>query len=255
MTIGKCKLCLLEGMELQDSHFLSKGIYKILRDDNAKNPNPWSLTDEKAVQISFQLKAPLLCRHCEQERISRNGQSWRVAKCLKKDGSCPLAPVLASTPPDVSLSTTPTRVHYAARIPEIDRSALAYFAASIFWRGSIHPWNRDGSVPIKLGPFQESFRKYLMGQGDFPTDCALLVTVREGKEIDRLTYAPVGERREIFHVYKFPMPGLAFSMVVSKNIPANFREKCFVRGPGNPIITTPIIEKWLLQDAVQLREK
>lgn len=81
------------------------------------------------------------------------------------------------------------------------------------------------------------------------------VVVREGKETGRLTYVPVGERKGNIHIYKFPMPGLAFSLMVSKNIPDNYREMCFVRGLGNPIIVTTIIEKLLEEVAViQLRK-
>jgi hypothetical protein len=113
----------------------------------------------------------------------------------------------------------------------------------------------DGSIPVKLGPFQEQFRTYLMGQAAFPKDASLWFVVREGKQINRLTYAPIGARQGNFHAYKFPMPGFAFSMLVSKNIPANHRERCFVHGPGNPVIVTTLIDKLLVDDAVKMRQK
>jgi len=250
----QCKLCLQRVASLRDSHFLSAGIYRILRDDNEKNPNPWLLTGKTAVQSSRQLKARLLCRDCEQ-RFSKLGENWVLKNCLRKDGSFALASILASRSPDLWSNENPTKLYYASRIPEIDIPALAYFAASIFWRGSIHPWNDDGSIPVGLGPFQEQFRQYLIGQQAFPKDSSLWVVVREGKEIDRLTYAPIGARQGNFHAYKFPMPGLAFSMAVSKNIPANHRERCFVHGHGNPIIVTTLIDKLLVNDAVKMRQK
>lgn len=254
MKIGKCKLCLRDGLELQDSHFLPKGVYRILRDDGAPNPNPWLISERKSVQISLQLKAPLLCRDCEQ-RFSKHGEAWVLANCLKKDRSFPLASILASREPDVVSDRDLTRVYWAANIPEINCSALSYFAASMFWRGSIHTWNQDGSIPVELGPFQESFREYLLGQADYPDECALLVSVREGEEIDRLTHAPIGERRDLFHVYRFPMPGLVFSLAVGRNIPTNFRQGCFAHMPNKPIIVTPIIEKWLKRDADKVLQK
>jgi len=165
------------------------------------------------------------------------------------------AAILASRTPDISSDKTTTRLYYAAKIPEINISALAYFATSIFWRGSIHPWNDDGSIPVRLGPFQEQFRQYLLALLPFPKDCSLSVVVREGKEIDRLTYAPLGKREENFHVYKFPMPAIGFSIVVSKNIPRNYREKCFVHGHGNPIVVTTLIEEFLMADAVKMGQE
>jgi hypothetical protein len=252
--LGQCRLCLRNPLALRDSHFLSAGIYKILRDDSDKNPNPWLLTEKSAFQTSWQMKARLLCCDCEQ-RLSRFGENWVLRNCLREDRSFPLAALLASKPPDLFSERTTTRVYYGAGISEIDVPALAFFATSIFWRGSIHPWNRDGSVPITLGPFQESFRQYLSGTGPFPEHCALWVAVREGNDLDRLTYAPLGERRDRVHIYKFPMPGFGFSLTVSKNIPGDFRKYCFVRGAGNPIVVTNLIEKFLEEDAVKLRQK
>jgi hypothetical protein len=250
----QCKLCLQRVASLRDSHFLSAGIYRILRDDDEKNPNPWVLSGKGAVQSSRQMKARLLCADCEQ-RLSKHGENWVLKHCLRKDGSFPLASILAARTPDISSPPNPTKIYYAAGIPEINISALAYFAASIFWRGSIHPWRDDGSIPVELGPFQEQFRKYLMGQEAFPKDASLWLMVREGKEIGRLTYAPIGARQGNFHTYKFPMPGVAFSLTVSKNIPANHREICLVHGPGNPVIVTSLIEKLLVSDAVKMRQK
>ena len=154
----------------------------------------------------------------------------------------------------MSSKDSSARVYYAAKIPEIDISALAYFGASIFWRGSIYPWNEDGSTPVRLGPFQEQFRQYLIlaNLAAFPKDCSLWGTVREGKEVSRLTHPPVGQRQGNFHIYRFPMPGLAFALTVSKNIPVLYREGCFVHAPGNPIIVTTLIEKFLEDAALRM---
>ncbi len=250
----QCKLCLQPVPSLRDSHFLSAGIYRILRDDNEKNPHPWVLSGKAAVQSSRQMKAHLLCAECEQ-RFSKLGENWALKHCLRKDGTFLLRSILSARTPNISAPPNPTKIYYASGIPEINIEALSYFAASIFWRGSIHPWNDDGSIPVNLGPFQEQFRRYLMGQQAFPKDASLWVVVREGKEIDRLTYAPIGSRQGNFHAYKFPMPGLAFSMAVSKNIPANHRERCLVHGPRNPIIVTTLIDKLLVDEAVKMHQK
>ena len=63
-VIGQCRLCLRTDSELQDSHFLSKGIYRILRDAGAKNPDPFLITAGSSVQTSKQLKKHLLCKEC-----------------------------------------------------------------------------------------------------------------------------------------------------------------------------------------------
>lgn len=247
---GKCKLC-LEIKDLQDSHFISKGIFKILREDGWDNPNPWKFTKKGAVQTSKQQTAYLLCWDCEQ-RLNKNGEAWVLKHCLRKDGKFRLASILAARKPDVWVKDNPTKVYYAANIPEIKIPALAYFAASIFWRGSIYHWKEDGSIPVELGPFQEEFREHLMGLKPFPQDCTLLLAVREGDEISRLTASPTTTRQGNFHVHTFPMPGLGFALAVGKNIPAKHREACFVHGPENPIIVTKIIEPILEDGALRM---
>jgi DNA polymerase-4 len=77
--------------------------------------------------------------------------------------------------------------------------------------------------------------------------------VIQPEEVDAfLVPLPVGR---LPGVGKVTMPGFAFSMLVSKNIPANHRERCFVHGPGNPVIVTTLIDKLLVDDAVKMRQK
>jgi hypothetical protein len=151
-VIGQCKLCLQSDAELQDSHYLSKGIYKRLRDERAANPNPFLITRTKGLQTSFQLKRPLFCKPCEVRQNS-GGEAWVLRHCLQSDGKFPLRDILADITPDLHSPGGPTKMYWAANIPEIRTAEIAYFAASIFWRGTLYPWNDDGSVPVDLGPF------------------------------------------------------------------------------------------------------
>ena len=247
----QCKLCLTHVHRLEDSHFLPKGIYKRLRDAKQKNPNPWHITSQHSVQTSVQLKAHLLCQNCEQ-RFSKFGEKWVLGHCLQQDGSFPLASFLSPKKPDVSSLHTSTKLYYAATFTEIDISALVYFAASVFWRGSIYPWNADGTIPVPLGPFQELLRRYLLGEQAFPQECALWVAVREMQNINRLTYAPTASREGRVHVYRFPMPGLFFLLMVSRNIPVSHRQKCIAHATGNPIFVTSVIESYFLSEGVKL---
>lgn len=249
--LGTCKLCLRDGVELRDSHFVPAGVYRILREESSKNPHPWLLTQSTSFQTSQQMTAPLLCDECEQ-RFSTYGENWVLRNCLRQNGSFRLASILESRTPDLTAPETTTKIHYAVNIPEIDLTALAYFAASIFWRGSVYPWS-DGNYPVRLGPFEESFRKYLLGDAGFPPDAALWVLVRPKSALDRATHTPAGGKTEEFHFHNFPMPGLAFSLFVGRRIPARLRgTTCFVRGVGNPIIISEHVEESILQTAIKM---
>jgi hypothetical protein len=250
---GQCRLCLRSPVELKNSHFMPAGVYRLLRDESStKNPNPVAISRKAAVQTSRQITASLLCGNCEG-RLSKNGENWVLRHCLRKDDSFPLSAILRSTTPDFFGPRTTTKIYRTARVAEINVDALAYFAASIFWRGSIHTWNDDGSVPIRLGPYQERFRRYLLSEGSFPEDCFLWVVVREPEgSISRLTYFPIGKRAGGFHVYKFPMPGLAFTLLVGKSIPTKYREICLVQGKGNPIVVSDVLEGSLMEEALRM---
>ncbi|MDB5976953.1 MAG: hypothetical protein JWR07_3713 [Nevskia sp.] len=249
---GQCKLCLPDRpIELRQSHYLPAAIYRVLRDEAERNPNPVMLNERGVVRTSRQMMAPLLCANCE-DRLNKGGERWTLANCIRRDGSFPLAELLASRSPDIASDTdTTTKMYFSSGIPEVDASAIRYFAASVFWRGAIHPW--DGTIPVRLGPYQEKFRRYLMGLQSFPENSALWVVVREGKEASRLTYSPVGARQGDCHIFRFPMPGLAFVLLVGKQIPARPRDYCFVRGQGNPIIVTSNLERLLIDEAVAMR--
>ena len=64
MRVGTCKLCQRIG-ELQDSHFMSKGIFAQLRTPTAKNPHPVLITPQVSVISSQQLRDYAFCSDCE----------------------------------------------------------------------------------------------------------------------------------------------------------------------------------------------
>lgn len=248
--IGKCKLCLFR-KELMRSHFIPAGIYRRLRNNTEDNPNPWVASKgSKPIQSSRQKWAYLLCSDCEQ-LFSKHGESWVLKHCKQQDGTFPLASILDSTLPDKE-GDGGTKLYSAARISEVDIAALTYFAASMFWRGSIYQWNKDGSIPVRLGPFDEPFREYLLGCNDFPNNCYLIVVLRKGNMSDMITYSPISLRTDLFHSHRFPIPGIAFTLMIGKRVPVEYRECCFVSGTGNPIIVTSALEKFIIQDVIRL---
>ena len=252
MKIGTCKLCLTSNASLQGSHYIPKGVYRQLREGGAGNPNPWLITKDRSVQSSKQLKANLFCDVCEA-LLSRHGEDWVLKHFLKANGEFKLQSILERHPPSFFSDNDSTRVYRAAQIPEIDVAALSYFAASIFWRGSIHGWNGDGSLPVPLGPYGEPLRRYLRTEESFPENMALLLAVRvpDGHNVSRLPATPVAKRLDRVRIFKFPMPGLAFALAVGRGLNQQMRRLCFVRGDGNPLAATSVLESIIQDDAVK----
>lgn len=248
---NQCKLCKRHPIELQDSHYIPAGIYRELRDKNYKNPNPKIITSKKSFQSSWQQKAKLLCSSCEQ-LISSNGENWTLKQILKANGTFGMRSILSSHKPSLTMGGNETKIFYASEIPGIDIKALTYFASSVFWRGSIHPWNMDKTIPVMLGPYEEHFRQYLLGNQGYPENCYLIVAVRQGTNESRITYPPLGKRDGCIHYYKFPIPGFAFTLIIGKSVSSIHRKLCFATQPQHPIIYTSVIEEMLESEVKKL---
>jgi len=245
----QCKLCLGYFDSLEDSHFLPAGIYRRLQASGLSNPNPWEISANGRVQTSRQITAHILCANCEQ-LFSRNGENWVLRNCIQKNRTFPLKKTLDKEIPEITEKES--KLYRVAQISSIDVSSLAYFGMSIFWRAGVHNWFNDWSPPISLGPYEEGIRQYLVGIASFPKDCSLIVVVRESGAINSATFPPSGGNVRTHHLYKFPMPGLAFLLGVGKKLPETSRKYCLIHGSQNPIIVTSAIEGDILAEVRQL---
>jgi hypothetical protein len=236
-----------KSQELKLSHFLPAGVYRATRDESQENPNPIMISDDCVRQDSKQVTAHVLCSECEQ-RLSKKGENWFLSHCSRK-GQFRLATLLdAATPVGASPSIT---VYHAAQILKIDVSALTYFAASMFWRAAVREWSLKASETksIQLGSYEERLRTHLMGETLFPQDCVLWVSVPATlTPFTSLSLTPYGSRREEYHMYKLIVLGIGFNLLVGSRIPQVERAMCFVRGQGNPIYRTDLLEQGALQD-------
>lgn len=245
--IGQCALCRRNGEELQDSHFLPAGVYRVIRDEREVNPDPLKFNDHGVFQNSAQVSDYLLCHKCE-ERLNKNGECWFLANYWRKK-QFRLASLLEAEVPEVIFPRI--KIYHAARIPRFNNDALTYFPASMFWRASVHRWRMAGkrNRGIELGPYEEQVRKYLLGEAQFPQDCVLWVSVPENiTPMAGLSLTPYGGRKGGHHAYKLILLGVGFHLLVGRRLPAEYREMCFVRGRGNPIFRTDMLEDAIMQD-------
>jgi hypothetical protein len=243
--IGKCALCLIEGKQLRDSHYVPAGVYRVLRDESAEdgNPNPILLGERAAIQTSKQITDYLLCPECE-DRLNRNGENYFLKICWRRNGF-KLHAILDATPP--SLLFPRIKVYAAANFPEINVQAISYFAASMFWRASVHDWNGRGDEQIQLGPYEQQFRKYLMAESDFPVDCALWVSVPDTiTPFTPSSFIPYGGRINGMWQYTSFILGVGFQLYVGNGVSQAHRELCFVRGKGHPIVKSDLQEQGIL---------
>ncbi len=238
MPMGKCKVC-LRTADLQNSHLMPASLYKKARIPGASNPNPTLITEKGTKQTSRQIRNHVLCRDCEQ-LFSKNGENYVMTQVF--DGNTKKFPLL-----DVLRTATPTWggpefVGYdLASTPAIDRDRLGYFALSVFWRASVHIWRERGEEPVTLdlgSVYNETLRKYLLGQSAFPPDVVLLIIACTDALSQDTFYVPSLGSKNVERTYSFMAKGLNFLMIVGKQLRAPAaRELCAVTGKRRLILS------------------
>jgi hypothetical protein len=220
-------------------------VYRVLRKEAQEDPLKFD--DHGITQDSRQVTAYLMCHDCEQ-RLNKNGENWFLANCSRKSGFRLLSRLEDSTP----VTALPNRkIYHAAAISGINVQALAYFAASMFWRSSVHPWKMDGRVSggIDLGQYEEELRTYLMGETEFPEHCVLLVSVPDkSTPFTGFTLARYGGRREGHRIYKLLVwESASICWLAGQSLHRNARCVSCV-GIGNPIYKTDALENGILNN-------
>ena len=130
----------------------------------------------------------------------------------------------------------PFAYYSGVAIPAVDVDALVYFALSMFWRASAHIWrNVSGYMEgIELGPFEETSRRFLLGDKS-PTDTVILMSVWPTKEVLPAAYTPRRGQEPGCHCFNFSIPGLEFKLMTGRGIPDDLRAMCSYGSPGKLI--------------------
>lgn len=124
---------------------------------------------------------------------------------------------------------SPPFVYDVSAITEIEVEKLAYFAASILWRGSAHQWRfgKQLLTRISLGPYEEELRQYLLGQAQFPRNAVLAVDVIADAILRRGVIPPFGGKREGgIWSYALPFFGIVLTMVIGNTMSKSLRKHC-----------------------------
>ncbi len=222
MPEGTCRLC-LKTAQLQDSHHLPKATYRLASKLGRGNASPIFTDGKTALETSLQLRKDLLCPTCEG-LFSKRGETWIMKHCRRSDHEFRLREAFGKyQPPEIKTIAT-------ARNRLVDGDALAYFAASMFWRAAVTEWRaptRGHAVAkLDLGPYEQALRLYLTEQADFPERVALIVFVGSltAKMANGIMIPPGLSSAEASHSrYSFAIPGIRFDLVTGSAVPPDVR--------------------------------
>jgi hypothetical protein len=241
---GVCKLCRATG-ELRRSHFIPAGAYRLIQ-ESADDP-PVVVKSAITIQKNEQATDYILCPRCEQ-RFNKNGERWVLDYCYRAGEGFRLKNLIDGTKP---LWGNGLKVYSARNFPEIDVEKLAYFAASILWRGSAHLWKsgRETIQTPSLGSrYEEELRTYLLGEASFPDNAAIWVSIIPTEDLWSAVSVPYGEKLQQFWRYKFIFLGIVFMFFVGKLISPTIRRACSFRSPERFIFVGDKTADMVIQD-------
>jgi hypothetical protein len=257
MPIGVCKLC-LQTKDLQDSHYLPKGAYKVNRAPALNNPHPVVLSNDELLQSSAQLSDYLLCSDCEQ-RFSKNGEAWVLGNVPRNYGE--KFPILDGLSAEVPLLTDGgTKVYAGAKSKLLDMEKIVYFAMSVFWRGAVHNWKstlRSEAPDVHLCAYEEPIRQFLLGTSSLHDDVALTVYVCPNGSVLNALLVPWEAHLPECSRYLFYISGLGFTLHFVDKLPQHFRKTCAYHSPDKVIALSTEFEnliREILRDQVKNRD-
>jgi hypothetical protein len=226
----KCKLCLNEKV-LQHSHYLSAGLYKIAR----KRGGSEVRTPKIILGIDRQIREYLLCRDCEQ-LFSRNGEDYVLPLVKQSEVDFPLLTMLNQHMP-IAEGPNNGSVFSGSQLG-IDSFKLGYYALSMFWRGAVHTWKTLGeqTTSVHMAPKdQESIRRFLLGESEWPTGIVMQVTVCTDLISQDNVLAPVNWDNQAYVGCLMVVFGIHFDLVCG--VPHGSRDwnLCCVNSPDRVI--------------------
>ena len=230
---GRCKLCLKDDVRLQESHFMPAGLYGYCRHPDF---SPVRIGGGIVIPTDRQTLDYLLCQSCEQV-LNDSGETWLVPKLARMDRAFPFYDLLTRVPP--LWNEDGMTLYLASQNNEIKVNKLVHFAMGIFWKASVHPWMRARTDPwIKLGPYSDNIRKWLLGTDSFPDHIYLNVLVLKPEQAQIVFNEPYEGKRKECRRFLLHVPGISFTMSVGKVVPDETKSFCVFRHPEHPIFVS-----------------
>lgn len=225
-----CKLC-LKKKDLQDSHYLSAGLYKIAR----KRGGPVVRTPKIIVGIDKQVREYLLCRDCEQ-LFNINGESYVLPLVKQSDVDFPLLTMLNNHTPMAEGQNNGSA--FSGSEVGIDTDKLGYYALSMFWRGSVSAWKTLGqqTTSVYLTPDnQEAIRRFLLEMTEWPPGISVQVTACTDLVSQDNVLAPVNWDNQAYVGCVMVVFGIRFELVCGVMSGSREWYLCCVNSPARVI--------------------
>jgi hypothetical protein len=228
VPIDICKMC-LQKKELVCSHLMPASLYDYCR--KGKH-SPIMMGGGIVLPTDRQTQDYLLCSACEGI-LNRGGETWVADKLATWERTFPLYDLLTSVAPEFDEGGM--TVFSAVNNAQIKVDNLIHFALGLFWKASVHSWKGDTTDPrIELGPYSETIRLWLRGEGEFPKYLYLVLVVEKPARAQIAMIDPYEGVREGGRTHFFHAPGVLFMMALGQMVDESVRALA-INSAGNPI--------------------
>lgn len=182
---------------------------RLQRFEEGQKDHPIRISNGTAIRTSKQVTKFLLCTDCEQKFSVCEDY---VAKLTELDDGGVLT-VMSFLDRERALDPG-----MAILKNDVDVGKLVYFAASIIWRSAVM-YDGDG---CKLGIYAENFRRYLLGEDEFPRGASMAMVILEPSEQMPKPYRyftfPSSKKITSSWMHGFTICGLVFRCFIGGSI-------------------------------------
>lgn len=201
---------------------------------------------------SKQVTDHVFCSTCE-DHFNRNGEKWLAANGCRQPGEFLVRDALLSCTPMGIVSNA--RLVSAAAIPALDVPKIVYFATSVFWRAAVHTWRLDEHTlePISFGLYEDQFRRYLLGELDFPEHAAIWVHVSPAVEPQVGLIAPFRKNKSTYSQFHFSITGMAFDLFVGRMVPEAIRQTCLCRSIEKVMFLSDLVDRSFVDSMIRIK--
>lgn len=210
---GICRLCRMQ-KRLCKSHYLGRALHNLCRENGE---DAIMMTPNVIMATRRQLWAHLLCRECEQ-RLNKFGETPTL-RWLDNGKTFPLLDRMR-----LSCSVRVERgvVTFSGDAMGVDTEPFAHFGLGLLWKGAAYQWKTvEGQTSsVNLGPYEESIRRYLLGEIAFPEGVFVVLAVCEDKGSRGMIFAPTLVAESVHQMFSILVRGLWFHIIVDKHAAA-----------------------------------
>jgi hypothetical protein len=188
------------------------------------------------------MAAHLLCAECEHKFKLR--EDTALALMNGKKGF----PLLDRMKLALTVGQGDKVLTFSGATMGVDTDALAYFAVSLLWRGSVHEWStlKGQTTSVSLGKYEERIRRYLLGETGLPEGAYVLVAVCVDVGAQNTIFPPHPLDGSKYRTYSTLVRGLWFHIVVDDEaLSAETSRLCCVKSPRKLIFLKNCSDEFL----------